>query len=208
LFYFKFLQFSIYYLFTITNYSSQCSYRFGTQRLNDLVYVYYNLRLWVKHLDKEPDIEAITLDNIDTTSEWRVEIQELEMEEAPEWLEGNENDLREEGETKEEEEEEEGDVPLPLDIEAKEEIGLPVDPMPPPPPRRVIPRVGLGSIGIGRKQHFPPTLSPSLTTSDVASGAAGASTPRSSRVPPRPPTTSRGKLVLVTRKRARAATSR
>jgi hypothetical protein len=34
----------------------------------------------VKQLDKEPDIEAISLDNIDTTSQWRVEIQEPEME--------------------------------------------------------------------------------------------------------------------------------
>jgi hypothetical protein len=164
-----------------------------------LVYVYYNLRLWVKQLDKEPDIKAITLDNIDTTSQWRVEIQEPEMEEAPEWLE--------EGETKEEEEEE-GDVPLPLDTEAEEEIGLLVDPLPPPPPRRAIPGVGLGSIGTRRQHTFPPTSSPSLTTSDVASGAAGASTPSSSRVPPRPPTASRGKLVPITRKRARATTAR
>jgi hypothetical protein len=172
-----------------------------------LVYVYYNLRLWVKQLDKEPDIEAITLDNIDTTSQWRVEIQEPEMEEAPEWLEEHADDLREEGAT-EEEEEEEDDVPLPVDTEAEEEIGLPVDPMPPPPPRRAIPGVGLGSVGTGRQHTFPSTSSPSLTTSDVASGAAGASTPSSSRVPPRPPTASRGKLVPFTRKRARAATAR
>jgi hypothetical protein len=163
-----------------------------------LVYVYYNLRLWVKQLDKEPDIEAISLDNIDTTSQWRVEIQEPEMEEAPEWLE--------EGATEEEEEEEE--VPLPVDTEAEEEIGLPVDPMPPPPPQRAIPRVGLGSVGIGRRKHtFPSTSSPSLTTSEGASGAVGSSTPTSSRVPPRPPTASRGKLVPFTRKRARAATT-
>jgi hypothetical protein len=62
-----------------------------------LVYVYYNLRLWVKQLDKEPDIEAITLDNIDTTSQWRVEIQEPEIKEALEWLEEHADDLREEG---------------------------------------------------------------------------------------------------------------
>jgi hypothetical protein len=150
-----------------------------------LVYVYYNLRLWVKQLDKEPDIEAISLDNIDTTSQWRVEIQEPEMEEAPEWLE--------EGATEEEEE---------------EEIGLPVDPVPPPPPQRAIPRVGLGSVGIGRRKHtFPSTSSPSLTTSEGVSGAVGSSTPTSSRVPPRPPTASRRKLVPFTRKRARAATT-
>jgi hypothetical protein len=167
-----------------------------------LVYVYYNLRLWVKQLDKEPDIEAISLDDIDTISQWRVEIQEPEMEEAPEWLEEHADDLREEG-TTEEEEEEEDDVPLPMDTEAEEEIGLPVDPMPPPPPRRSILGVGLGSVGTGRRQHtFPSTLSPSLTTSD---GVAGASTPSSSGVPPRPPTASRGKVVPFTCKRARAA---
>ena len=45
-----------------------------------MVHVYYNLRLWVKQLDKEPDIEAISLDAIDTTSQCRVEMEELEME--------------------------------------------------------------------------------------------------------------------------------
>jgi hypothetical protein len=169
-----------------------------------LVYVYYNLRLWVKQLDKEPDIEAISLDNIDTTSQWRVEIQEPEMEEALEWLGEHADNLMEEGAI-EEEEEEEDDVPLPVYTEAKEEIGLPVDPMPPPPPQRAIPGVGLGFVGTGRRQHtFPSTSSPSLTTSEGASGAVGASTPTSSRVPPRPPTASRGKLVPFTRKRARA----
>jgi hypothetical protein len=135
-----------------------------------------------------------------------VEIQDPEMEEAPEWLEEHVDDLREEGAT--EEEEEEDDVPLPMDTEVEEEIGLPVDPMPPPPPRRPIPGVGLGSVETGRQHTFPSTSSPSLTTSNVASGTVGASTPRSSRVPPRPPTASRGKLVPFTHKRARAATTR
>jgi hypothetical protein len=160
-----------------------------------LVYVYYNLRLWVKQLDKEPDIEAISLDDIDTTSQWRVEIEEPEMEEAPEWLEEEEHadDMGEE-EAVEEREEEEEDVPLPVDTEIEEEIDLPVQPMSPPPPRRVRPAVGLGSVGIS---------SPSPSTSAGASGAAGASTPSSSRVPPRPPTTSRGRVVPFTRKRVR-----
>jgi hypothetical protein len=79
----------------------------------------------------------------------------------------------EEGATEEEEE----DVPLPVDTvtEAEEEIGLPVDPMPPPSRQRAIPRVGLGSVGTGRRQHTSPsTSSPSLTTSDGASRVAGA----------------------------------
>jgi hypothetical protein len=87
----------------------------------------------------------------------------------------------------------EDDVPLLVDIEAEEEIGLLVDPMPPPPPRRVIPGVGLGSVGNGRRKHtFPSTSSPSLSTSDGAAGEARASTPSSSRVPP---TASGGKVV-------------
>jgi hypothetical protein len=101
------------------------------------------------------------------------------MEEALEWLEEHVDDLREEGTIEEE------DVSLPVDTEVEEEIGLPVDPMPPPPPHRAIPGVGLGSVGTGRRQHtFPSTSSPSLTTSNGASGAAGASTPSSSGVPP------------------------
>ena len=51
----------------------------------------------MKQLDKEPDIEAISLDSIDTTSQWRVEIQEPEMEEALEWLEEHVDNLVEEG---------------------------------------------------------------------------------------------------------------
>jgi hypothetical protein len=146
-----------------------------------LVYVYYNLRLWVKQLDKEPDIEAISLDNIDTTSQWRVEIQEPEMEEAPEWLEEHADDLMEEGETKEEEEDFQWRAMFHFQwiqrprrrldfqwIQCHHHLH-----------RRAIPGVGLGSVGTGRRQHtFPPTSSPSLTTSDVASGAVGASTPR------------------------------
>jgi hypothetical protein len=132
-----------------------------------------------------------------------VEIQEPEMEEAPEWLEEHVDDLMEEGAT---EEEEEDDVPLPVDIEVEEEIGLLMDPMPPPPPRRAIPGVGLVFVGTRKRQHtFPSTSSPLLTTSDGASGATGASTPSSFRVPPGPPTASRLKLVPFTRKRARAA---
>jgi hypothetical protein len=128
------------------------------------------------------------------------------MEEAPEWLEEHADDLREEGTT---EEEEEDNVPLPMETKAEEEIGLPVEPMPPPPPRRARPGVVLGSVGTRKRQHtFPSTSSPSLTTSDGASGAVGASTPSSSGVPPRPPTASRRKVVPFTHKRARAAQPR
>ena len=171
--------------FTITNYGPQCSYRLSPQRLNDLVYVYYIIRLWGKQLDKEPDTDAISLDAIDTTSQWRVEIEEPEMEETPEWLDEDEHadDLGEEataeeewGEEEQGEEEEEEDVPLPEDTEVEEEIHLPVQRAPPPPPRKLRATAGQGlrSVGTGRRQS---TL---LLGSSSSAGAAGASTPSSS----------------------------
>jgi hypothetical protein len=59
------------------------AYRLDVHRLNDMVYFYYNLRLWVKQINKVPDTDAIVLDSIDTTSPWRVETEEPVMEEAP-----------------------------------------------------------------------------------------------------------------------------
>ena len=55
--------------------------------LNDLVYVHYNLCLWMTQIEKEPDANAISLDNIDILSKWRVEIEIPIMEESPAWLE-------------------------------------------------------------------------------------------------------------------------
>ena len=55
-------------------------------RLNDLVYVHYNLQLWMKQVEKSPDVDAIRLDNIDVLSKWRVEVELPIMEEAPTWL--------------------------------------------------------------------------------------------------------------------------
>eukprot|EP00253_Pinus_taeda_P028791 PITA_28791 len=60
--------------------------RLETQRLNDMVYVYYNLRLWVRQLKKTPDVDAISLDGIDTTAAWRVEDERPLMEAAEDWL--------------------------------------------------------------------------------------------------------------------------
>ena len=57
------------------------------QRLNDMVYIYYNLRLWVRQLERTLDMEAISLDVIDTTAEWRVEAERPVMESAPDWIE-------------------------------------------------------------------------------------------------------------------------
>jgi hypothetical protein len=63
-----------------------------TPRLNDLVYVYYNLRLWVKQLEKKPDVKAISLDGIDTTATWRVEVEKHVTETALDLLEEDSDD--------------------------------------------------------------------------------------------------------------------
>jgi hypothetical protein len=55
-----------------------------------LVYVHYNLRLWVRQLEKISNVDSISLDNIDIFFEWRVEYKEPIMEEAPMSLEEEE----------------------------------------------------------------------------------------------------------------------
>jgi hypothetical protein len=80
-------------------------------RLNDMVYVYYNLRLWVKQIDKASDTDTISLDAIDTTSPWRVETESPVMEEALEWLEHDVDVL--EGDSEE-------DAPLPIETHLEE----------------------------------------------------------------------------------------
>ena len=77
-------------------------YRLESHRLNDMVYVYYNLRLWVKQLEKTPDTEAISLDGIDTTAEWRVETERPLMDPTEDWLVQDEGE--EEGEEEQEQE--------------------------------------------------------------------------------------------------------
>jgi len=52
-----------------------------------MLYGYYNLRLWVKKINRTPDTKVISLDIVDTTTPWREEAKRLVMEEAPKWLE-------------------------------------------------------------------------------------------------------------------------
>eukprot|EP00253_Pinus_taeda_P011626 PITA_11626 len=94
--------------------------RLETQRLNDMVYVYYNLRLWVRQLEKTPDVDAISLDGIDTTAAWRVEAKRPLMESADDWL-GQE----------EEEEEEEEEVTPPARATTATSRGCGLPPVPP-----------------------------------------------------------------------------
>ena len=86
--------------------------------LNEIVHVYYNLRLQVNKIEKVPNSDAISLDDIDTTSKWRVETKDPVMDEAPEWLEEEEEVdadlLSKEGA------EEDVDVPLPKDEDTEE----------------------------------------------------------------------------------------
>eukprot|EP00253_Pinus_taeda_P007232 PITA_07232 len=66
-------------------------------RLNDLVYVHYNIRLRVRQIESPMDPNAISLDNIDVLSQWRVESEEPILEESPSWLEPVANDPLEQG---------------------------------------------------------------------------------------------------------------
>ena len=55
--------------------------RLEQNRLHDLVFVQYNLRLRRNQLmNKRPDTDPIVLDDIDPTSDWLVETQEPEFD--------------------------------------------------------------------------------------------------------------------------------
>ena len=119
----------------------------------------------MKQIEKVPNPDAISLDDIDTTSKWRVEREDPVMEEAPEWLEEEGDD---DADPSEEEgaEEEEADVPLAEDdyaydyedIEEEVDTHLQRRPAPggPPPPQS-------HTVGTGRRQLT--FSSPSSTTS-------------------------------------------
>ena len=66
----------------------------------------------MKQIEKVPNSDAISLDDIDTTSKLRVETEDPVMDEAPEWLEEEEDD---DADPLEEGEEGDADVPLPED---------------------------------------------------------------------------------------------
>ena len=163
----------------------------------------------MKQIEKVPNSDVISLDNINTTSKWMMEMKDLAIEEAPEWLE-EEKDvdadvLKEDDVDADVLKEEEGakeDVGVPLPKDDYEDIEEEVDthlqrrptPMPPLPQSH--------TVGTGRRQLT--FTSPSSTVSTRAVGGSS-STPGSSGPPPRPPTASRGRVVPVplTRKRGR-----
>ena len=100
----------------------------------------------MKQIEKVPNSDAISLDDIDTTSKWRVETEDPMMDEAPEWLEEEEDDDADSIE----EEREEGDVDVPLpeddyDYEDIEDTHLQRRPtLVPPPPQS-------HTVGTGRR---------------------------------------------------------
>jgi hypothetical protein len=51
-----------------------------------MVYVYYNLQLLVRQIQKTPDVDAISLNGIDTSVEWRVESERPILESMPNWI--------------------------------------------------------------------------------------------------------------------------
>ena len=64
----------------------------------------------MKQLDKVPDVEAISLDNINILSKWRVESEEPIMAESPAWLEEEQQREEEEGEVQVESGDEDLDI--------------------------------------------------------------------------------------------------
>jgi hypothetical protein len=52
-----------------------------------MVYVHFNLQLWVKRIEHPHDVDVISLENIYTLTEWRVKSERPIIEEAPSWLE-------------------------------------------------------------------------------------------------------------------------
>jgi hypothetical protein len=61
----------------------------------------------MRQIDKEPDVDAISLDNIDILSKWRVEIEVPLLDEAPAWLEEGDQEEQHQREDEEDEEEQE-----------------------------------------------------------------------------------------------------
>lgn len=59
----------------------------------------------MRQIESPMDPDAISLDNIDVLSQWRVESEEPILEESPSWLEPD--DPLEQGQQEEEEQEEE-----------------------------------------------------------------------------------------------------
>jgi hypothetical protein len=83
----------------------------------------------MRQIEKEPKVDAISLDNIDILSKWRVEIEVPLLDEAPAWLEegDQEQQHQQEDEEDEEEEEEEEEIhPYTMEDDELVESGTPL----------------------------------------------------------------------------------
>jgi hypothetical protein len=149
-----------------------------------MIYVYYNLRLWVKQINKVLDTDTIVLDSIDTMSPWRVETEEPVMEEAPKWMEHDVDELEGEGD----EVSEPKDLPLTgeTDLEQQEDIESFPEPMPQPPHK--VERLPIR----GRSGRHP------TTSSTLDSLSLGVAPTTSGSASTRPATTTRGKAPTMT----------
>jgi hypothetical protein len=87
-----------------------------------MVFVYYNLRLWLKRIDKTQTQRPFHWDANDTMTPWRVEVEKPIMEDAPRWLEEDVDML--EGEKVKE------DVPLLVQMYLEEGIENVSQPLP------------------------------------------------------------------------------
>jgi hypothetical protein len=72
----------------------------------------------LKQIDRTPNVDAISLDNIDILSKWRVESEMPTMKEAPAWIdeEPEQQQALEEQQEEEREEEQEDEEEWPEDI--------------------------------------------------------------------------------------------
>ena len=185
------------------------SYRLDTLRLNDMVYVYYNLRLWVKQIEKTPDVSAISLDEIDTTAAWRVETERPILESAPEWIEDDAAEPEPDTDAAVEGGEEEDWLDQPdftfTDDAPFQEVGLETgigpEAEPKPQPQRFVEGQGLGAVGGSSGSG------PSASTSRAHQGASASTS--GARMPPPPATgSSRGRRPPVRATQSRATSGR
>ena len=85
-------------------------------------------------MDKTPDVDAISLDNIDILSTWRVEVELPIIEAAPSWLEepeaqeGQEQEENEDEEAEEDKNEDEEDEDQEEDEEDDVQASIPAAP--------------------------------------------------------------------------------
>ena len=176
-----------------------------TQRLNDMVYVYYNLRLWVRQIQKTPNVTAISLDEIDTTAAWRVETERPMLESAPEWIEDDAAEPVTDADVEGVEEEDWLDHPefTYTDDAAFQEEGLEPEPEPESQSQsqRFVVGQGLGAVGGSSGSG------PSASTSRAHQGASASTS--GARMPPPPATgSSRGRRPPVRATQSRATSGR